>query len=138
MAERDIVGVAALLCSLTFTLNSLLFYIIRASITGILRGALMKNSHCKSGSSIHLLILYDIYDVWKSENHRRIHDSGYNNIWRKKKLLYPLKFCYPATRQALTAQVRGSETTENATETIPEVYQNANSKGLFAIVLTEC
>ena len=56
----------------------------------------------------------------------------------KKKTLYPLKFCYPATKQALTALVRGLEATENATKTITELYQNANSKGLFAFVLTEC
>ena len=48
------------------------------------------------------------------------------NIWRKKKLLYPLKFCYPATNQVQKAQVRGLEATENATKTITELYQNAN------------
>jgi len=60
------------------------------------------------------------------------------DLWQKKKLLCPLKFCYHATKQDLTAQVRGLETTEDATKTITELYQNANSKGLFAIVLTEC
>ena len=52
-------------------------------------------------------------------------------------MLYALKFCYHATKQDLTAQVGTFEAFRNATKTITELYHNANSKGLFDIVLTE-
>ena len=56
----------------------------------------------------------------------------------KKKLLYPLRFCYHATKQVQTAQMQTFEASENATKTITELYQNANSKGRFANMLTKC
>ena len=73
-----------------------------------------------------MLIPYDSCVVRKSENHRRIHDSGYNKNMAKKKLLCSLKFCYPATKQTHILLVQALVAFENANKTIPKIYQNAN------------
>jgi len=60
----------------------------------------------KSGSSIHLLIPYDSYEVLKSKNHRRFHGSGHNLNMAKKEIALSFEFllsCYQSSANSADA-----------------------------------